>query len=142
MRIEIPYYKQSDFLDSLGIDTPENCTIQIVDVYDHIYYLSTYSKTGITYILTYGPVYALGDEIVPFDEYPSIKSIVAACSIEKLATNTKHIAKAIRMFLQKHSTVQARLLEKDEEESVLKYACEPIIDIFRRVKENDTRTND
>ena len=141
MTIEIPYYLESGFIDSLTLESPENCTLEAVDNQNRIYYLFVHSKLGITYILKYGPIYSLGDEILPFDEVPSIKSIYTGCKLEKMATNSKAIAKEIRKFVQNPSVVQARVVDESEIENILKCACEPITDIFRRVVENDTRTN-
>lgn len=141
MTIEIPYKSTVDFLDSLVIEYPENCTIEIVDNKDKFHYLSIYSKTGLTYILYYGPVYALGDEFVPFDSYPSFKSIKVKCELEKMSTDSKAIAKRIRKLFSDNEVEQARVIDNEYLDNVLNLSCEPIINIFRRVKENDTRTN-
>lgn len=141
MALEIPYYLESDFIDNLTIDAPENCTLETVDNQNRIYYMGVYSKLGITYILKYGPIYSLGDEVLPFDEVPSIKSISTGCSLIKLRTEPKAIAKEIRKFIQNPGIVQARELTKEEANKVFEDVCEPITDIFRRAAENDTRTN-
>ena len=141
MTLEVPYYLSSDFVDSLTLESPENCTLEVVDNQNRIYYMGVYSKLGLTYILKYGPMYALGDEILPFDEVPSIKSIYTGCNLEKMATNSKAIAKEIRKFVQNPSIVQARELDKDESSRVFGNVCESITDIFRRVQ-NGTGTND
>ena len=141
MTLEVPYYLSSDFVDSLTLESPENCTLEVVDNKNRIYYMGVYSKLGLTYILKYGPMYSLGDEILPFDEVPSIKSIYTGCNLEKMATNPKAIAKEIRKFVQNPSIVQARELDKDESSRVFGNVCESITDIFRRVQ-NGTGTND
>lgn len=141
MTLEIPYRPTADFLGSLTIEHPENCTIEIVDNQDRFHYLSVYSKLGMTYILQYGPIFALGDEFIPFDSFPSFKSIKVGCTLEKMSTNTKAIEKCIRKFIGTHGTEQARLIDGEYLDNVLNLTCEPITNIFRRVRENDTRTN-